>query len=415
MAKILVELNNVSKIFNKNNWAIKKVDLNIIKGETVALIGPNGGGKTVLGSMIANVVNVTSGVINHNFDKGNALTQIGYQFRENNWPIGFKGKDIVELYKQIYGINDEAWIDELIETFDMKLILEKSLDKVSTAWKQLFSLFLALLNKPELLVIDEIPNNIGIDVQTKINSLLVKCKNEYEITMIISSPGKILFDALCDRILVINDGIILYDENISSWSKDIDYEKYLEEITYKVKQNDVAPIPDPVFKPILRKFESKLDKLKETLASMEKLSLVFKDEIQEEKYLSYLKNIAHYCDGLSQQVISMASSFLSKQNIDKSKVDAYVVLKHIQIFLKIEKELVPADKKVLEKYNKKLLTFKSYLKDELIPIFKNKKIIIDGNEITAGLTKAELKELKTLKKRYISEELKYIKLESKLK
>lgn len=416
MKNILVELSNVTKIYNKKIWAIKKINLKIMENECVAFVGPNNGGKTVLGKLIANVEEQSSGSINHNFMNGTVLENVGYQFRDASWPAGFKVRDVIKLYKNIYQISDESWVEEIMSILEINSFVENDLSKCNSNQKQLFSLFLALINKPNLIVIDEISNSIGLDIRTNIVNLLVKCKIELNMTIVLVSPGKLVFDRLCDRIVVINEGLILKDEIISSWEKDKTYEEFLTSSLKEIKDKKFFSKPDPVFKPILKKYENNQDKFLKVLKKIEIDFQQIDNNEDKQLLLAYKNNIVYFLDIFYEQLLYTVSSFISKNNIDDSKSKANVVVGRISTFLKIIKS------KKYKQYFKKtnilttleiIYNFQNYLKEDLIPLFKNKKIIIDGNEITASLSKSDLKELKLLKKKYIAEELKYIKTESK--
>ncbi|QGS52143.1 ATP-binding cassette domain-containing protein [Spiroplasma tabanidicola] len=413
--ELLVELENVSKIFDKKIWAIKKINLRIYKGEGISIIGPNQSGKTVLGRLIANQIPQTSGIIEYNFTREYALSSIGFQFRQTAWPDGFTVRDVIELYKGIYDIKDEEWLDKLFTTFEINNRLDKRLATCAVSWLQLFSLFLAFLHKPELVVLDEVSNTIGLDMKTKVIEFLKNYKKDHNATYVIVSPDKSIFQALCDRIVVMEMGLILSDDYIDETTLNFDYDEYAYKILAAIEAKQTTLKPDPVFKPILKKFEKYLEKFN---ADYEKLNS--KEEILDffdtDKILVMVKNINFYIQEMHTKFITVASSGLNRLLIEELKVSIKNVINKIKELSKTWKKHREAYKwkSYLDKFIQKIKPFFLYLKTDFYPIFKNKRTIIYENENTGELSKQELTKLRFLKKKYIQEEIRIMKLEAKI-
>jgi ABC-2 type transport system ATP-binding protein len=149
--EILVELNNVSKII-KGEWKVKRVDLNINRGESIGIIGQRDSGKDILTALIENKLKPTGGEIEYFFNRQKLLESVGVQISNKSWPMGFKTKDVVRLYRDIYGITDEEWMTLLIDVFELKQIWNDELINISPSWAQIVSLFVAVIHRPELLI-----------------------------------------------------------------------------------------------------------------------------------------------------------------------------------------------------------------------------------------------------------------------
>ncbi|AOG60661.1 ABC transporter ATP-binding protein [Spiroplasma helicoides] len=413
--ELLVELENVSKIFNQKIWAIKKINLKIYKGEGMAIIGPNQSGKTVLGRLIANQIPQTSGIIEYNFTKDDALSSIGFQFRQTTWPDGFTVKDIVELYKGIYNIRDQEWLDNLSNVFDINSRWKRRLESCATSWLQLFSLYLAFLHKPELVVLDEVSSTIGLDMRTRVINFLKNYKEQHNATYVIVSPDKSIFTELCDRILVMESGLILSDDHISCEDTNFDYDDYCLKILSSIETKEAKLKPDPVFRPILKKFESKMEKVNTSYEKLKSKEEVL-DFFEIDETLISIRNSSFFLQELYSKLLYLASNALNKSSIDDVREATKTLLIKIKHLNKIYKKVKNTHnyKKDIQKYLQKINDFKIYLKKDFLPIFKSNKIIISGNELTVDLSEEEITKLRFLKKKYIQEELRIMKLEQRI-
>ncbi|QEH62095.1 ABC transporter ATP-binding protein [Spiroplasma chinense] len=413
--ELMVVLENVSKIFDKKIWAIKKVNIKIFKGDGVAIIGPNQSGKTIFGRLIANQIVQTGGIIEYNFEKGDTMSSIGFQFRNTSWPDGFKVKDIVSLYIDIYNIRDEEWLDELANVFHITERWDKVLNSCNASWLQLFSLYLAFIHKPELIVLDEVSNAIGLDMKAKVIAFLKKYKEEHNATFVIMSPNNSLFESLCNRIVVMHSGMILSDDYTDSLEEGFNFEEYTVNLMESIEQEKSQPQPDPVFKPILRKFNLRLEKFYEIYEHFIKNENI-SENLDIDKTLVKVKNINFHVQELHNKLIFLASNALNKTNVDNVKLEIKILIKHIKKAIRENKKNDDEYlfKKPVDSFLKKIKPFLVYLKDDLLPMFKTDSVIVYGNEITAELSKKEIQNLRFLKKKYIQEEIRIMKLEAKI-
>jgi len=407
---------NVTKIFNKKNWAIKKINLTINRGCAIAVIGPRNSGKSVLSRLIANLIKPTNGIVEYNFIKDDIYSSIGFQFEQTVWPDGFKVKEIVNLYIRIYDINDEKWLEQLAQIFDITSRWNRTLNSCSKTWLKLFSLYLAILHKPELLVLDEVSNMIGLDMKQKIIEFLKEYKKEHNATFIIVSPDGMLFEEICCKVLILQKGVIVKEESIKELlPKKNSYREYVIGIMKKLETEEIVIQPALVFKPILSKYKKYFEDLSakyQKLTNDEKLS----DLIDQRISLTMLKNYEYHTKLLYDKLWKLASTALEKKYINDVKIE---IKKLLKTFKKanylIKKEPIEFEyKETEEKIIEKILKFNKYIKKELYPIFKSNKILIGDDEITAKLSQRELLKLKALKKKYIQEEIKLMKFEQKL-
>jgi ABC-2 type transport system ATP-binding protein len=141
--EILVELNNVSKII-KGEWKVKRVDLNINRGESIGIIGQRDSGKDILTALIENKLKPTGGEIEYFFNRQKLLESVG-----------------VQISNKSCGITDEEWMTLLIDVFELKQIWNDELINISPSWAQIVSLFVAVIHRPELLILEDITSQIS--------------------------------------------------------------------------------------------------------------------------------------------------------------------------------------------------------------------------------------------------------------
>ncbi|ALX70511.1 ATP-binding cassette domain-containing protein [Spiroplasma turonicum] len=408
----IVTLENVSKIFNKKIWAIKKINLKIFRGEGVSVIGPNQSGKSVLGRLIASQIKNTGGILEYNFIQGDALSAIGFQFRQTSWPDGFKIREVFNLYKEIYNINDKEWIDEVISTFDIATRWNKVLNSCNTSWLQLFSIALAILHKPELVVLDEVSSTIGIDFKVRILNFLKKYKETNNATFVIISPDDTTFHYLCNRVIVLESGLILSDDYTDDWDPTINFETYSLKVMDAIEKKEVSYTPDPIFKPILQNFEVHLNLFKEQYNKF----LTINEQFENEQDIVHIKNINYHVTELHEKLIQVSTTALSKKNIDNIKLLILNLIKFIKKTRKFASKLDSSlvYKKSIFTFLDKITFFVYYLDNTLMKLFKSNNILEYASEKTTNLSEKDLNRLKLLKKKYIQEEIRIMKQENRI-
>ncbi|WP_342252573.1 ABC transporter ATP-binding protein [Spiroplasma endosymbiont of Amphibalanus improvisus] len=209
MENILIKIKNLEKSYGKTQ-ILKKINLNIYKNETVAILGANGAGKTTLIEIICKTKKATSGSVEYFFDKGGVKENIGVQFQEGVWPAGVTPKDILKFFQGIYNVSDER-IEKLEEVFELKDFIKRPLAKISGGQKQRFNALLAVVHNPNLILLDEVTTGLDIQLQYKILNYIKKeiCDGKHTLLLVSHGPEEI--EKLVDRILIIDEGKIFID------------------------------------------------------------------------------------------------------------------------------------------------------------------------------------------------------------
>jgi ABC-2 type transport system ATP-binding protein len=230
--------------------AVKDINFTIEEGEIVGFLGPNGAGKTTTLKMLSGILYPTGGeatVLGHTpwhrekeFQKQFALVM--GQKNQLWWDLPAMESFI--LNKEIYEISDEQFkktLDELSEILDIKEILDIPVRKLSLGQRMKAELAAALIHSPKVLFLDE--PTIGLDVvsQNNIRNFLKEYNKKKKTTIILTSHYMEDVEALCERVVIINYGTIIFDGALKQLTDEYANKKTLEvTFTEKVSPQDFA-------------------------------------------------------------------------------------------------------------------------------------------------------------------------------
>jgi ABC-2 type transport system ATP-binding protein len=211
----ILKITNLNKIFNRKLHAVKNVSFEIKKGNVYGILGPNGSGKSTTLGIVLNVVNKTSGEFEWFEGKTSthdALKKVGAIIERPNFYPYMSAKENLELVCKIKGTSF-AKVDEKLELVGL---LERKNDKFKTfslGMKQRLAIASALLNDPEILILDE-PTN-GLDPQG--------IRQIRDIIRIIASQGTTILlashlldevEKVCSHVVVLQKGVMLYQGSV---------------------------------------------------------------------------------------------------------------------------------------------------------------------------------------------------------
>jgi len=203
--------------------AVKEISFNIEEGELVGFLGPNGAGKTTTLKMLSGILYPTSGeakVLGHipwkrekEYQKQFALVM--GQKNQLWWDL--PAMESFVLNKEIYEIDDNSFkktLGELMEVLDIKDFVNIPVRKLSLGQRMKCELIAALLHKPKILFLDE--PTIGLDVvaQQNIRDFLKQYNEEHKTSIILTSHYMEDIEKLCKRVIIIDQGKIMYDGNL---------------------------------------------------------------------------------------------------------------------------------------------------------------------------------------------------------
>ncbi len=209
-----ISINNIKKTF-KDLTAVNGVSFAINKGEYCALLGPNGAGKTTLMEMIEGIQSPTTGeiIINGMTWKKNEKElhrMLGISLQETNFFDKLKVKETIDLFSSFYDLEPER----SLEALDLVNLVEKKdayVKSLSGGQRQRLSLAIALINRPEILLLDEPTTGLDPTARREVWEILFRLKKEHNITLILTTHYMEEADYLCERIIIMDKGNILAD------------------------------------------------------------------------------------------------------------------------------------------------------------------------------------------------------------
>lgn len=252
-------LKDVFKPEYRDVKAVQDLSLSIQKGESVAFIGPNGAGKTTTTKILCGLMCPTSGdaeVLGYTpFERDHAmLRRIGLVMGNKtglNWDL--TPLQSYQLFKKIYLVNDSDYnerIEMLTELLGVKRYLNTQVRRLSLGERMKMELIGAILHYPEVLFLDEPTLGLDLVSRQRIRDFLRKIQDELEVTLLLTSHDMDDVEKVCDRVLIISNGKLIYDDKLKTLMEQYTDTRYLTFVYRKkpegksVKTNGLGKISE---------------------------------------------------------------------------------------------------------------------------------------------------------------------------
>ena len=209
-----IEVKNLKKQFNTIE-AVKGIDFQIEQNETLALLGPNGCGKTTTIGMLLGLITPTSGniFINEqelNYKNHQFLSIMNFASPYVELPKKLTVLENLKVYGRMYLIkNLSDKIEQLVEDLNLKPFLNKKTGELSSGQKNRVSLAKSLINNPKILLLDEPTASLDPDTGDYIRSYLEKYKIENNVSILLASHNMAEVMRLSDYVLMMKEGQII--------------------------------------------------------------------------------------------------------------------------------------------------------------------------------------------------------------
>ncbi len=203
--------------------AVNGINLQIQQGEIVGYIGENGAGKSTTIKMLTGILQPTSGELRVNgYDphrqREDFVRTIGVVFGQRSqlwWDIAVK--ESFRLLQKVYRVSEDRYqkhMARVIEVLEIGSLLDQPVRKLSLGQRMRCELAASLIHQPSLLFLDE--PTIGLDVLVKenIRRFLLEINREYGTTVLLTTHDLSDIEALCDRVIILDKGNIIYDGNL---------------------------------------------------------------------------------------------------------------------------------------------------------------------------------------------------------
>ena len=214
MNENIIEVKKLNKIYDKT-IAVKDLSFVINKGKIIGLLGPNGCGKTTTIAMILGLVKPTSGEViikGKNFEKEriNLLEKMNFISPYVELPKKLTVEENLKVYAGLYGVkNVNEKISELVNELRLNKFLKKKTGELSSGQKNRISLAKALINDPEILMLDEPTASLDPDTGDFVRSFIEHYSSKTNVTILLASHNMNEVERLCDSVMMMKDGIIV--------------------------------------------------------------------------------------------------------------------------------------------------------------------------------------------------------------
>lgn len=203
--------------------AVEDVSFTVEKGEIVAFIGPNGSGKSTTIKMLTGIIQPTEGKIevagfNPSKDRKKLAYKIGCMFgQKSQLYMHLTVRDSYKLLCSIYDLDNkqaEEKIEEIANLFKIHDLLDRVVRKLSLGQRMICEIAGSILHDPEIIFLDEPTIGLDIFAKARIREIIKKMNEEKGTTIFLTSHDIGDVEALCNRIIIINNGTIVTDSTI---------------------------------------------------------------------------------------------------------------------------------------------------------------------------------------------------------
>ena len=241
----MIQINNLSKSYNKKEKTINKINLEIKNGEIFGFLGPNGAGKTTTIKMITGILDIDEGDVlidNYSIIKEpiEAKKRFGYVPDSPDMFLKLKGIEYLNFIADIFEIDLEKRknkIEELSKLFEINDVLNNKIESYSHGMRQKIVIIGSLLHEPNNWIIDEPMTGLDPKATYELKNIMKKYVHENK-TVFFSTHILDVAEKICDRIGIINKGKILFVGTIEEMKQELKENKSLEELFMEITKND---------------------------------------------------------------------------------------------------------------------------------------------------------------------------------
>lgn len=208
-----ISINNLQKKFGSFE-AVKKISFSIAENQTVALLGPNGCGKTTTIAMILGLITSTSGSISINNQilkkDHHYLSKMNFASPYVELPKKLTVLENLKVYAMMYEVPDtKNRIEQLVEELNLAPILNKKTGELSSGQRNRVSLAKSIINNPEILLLDEPTASLDPDTGDFIRTFLENYKKKNSMATLLASHNMDEVSRLSDYVLMMKEGSII--------------------------------------------------------------------------------------------------------------------------------------------------------------------------------------------------------------
>jgi ABC-2 type transport system ATP-binding protein len=202
----------------KTGTAVGGISFSLPQGSITALLGGNGAGKTTTIAMIMGLVMPTSGrvaVLGADMarERHRVLHRMNFESPYVDMPMRLTVRQNLKVFGELYAVPDlAARIGELAAQLDLVDLLDRPTGKLSAGQKTRVSLAKALLNCPEVLLLDEPTASLDPDTADWVRTHLENYRKQHHATILLASHNMVEVERLCERVIMMKRGVIVDDD-----------------------------------------------------------------------------------------------------------------------------------------------------------------------------------------------------------
>ena len=240
-----IEVNAISKSYGTQK-ALDNISFSIKKGEIVGFLGPNGAGKSTLMKILTTYITADEGsaLVNGNdvsMQQKAVQKSIGYLPEHNPLYLDLYVKEYLEFNADVYKV-PKSRIQEVIELTGLTTESHKKIGQLSKGYRQRVGLANALLHNPEVLILDEPTTGLDPNQLVEIRNVIKNVGNDK--TVFLSTHIMQEVEAICDRVIIINNGKIVTDKKLDKLIS-VEKEQIIEvEFDHEIEEELIAKIPN---------------------------------------------------------------------------------------------------------------------------------------------------------------------------
>jgi ABC-2 type transport system ATP-binding protein len=222
--ELAIETTNLTKYYGSLT-AVNKLNLKVERNTIHGFLGPNGAGKTTTIKILVGLLKASEGSAKVfgqevHVDQADSKLRIGYMAELPKFPKHLKGFELLDIYGRMYGMTEQQrseQIPKLIDIVGLKGRGNDLIGKYSKGMQQRIGIAQALLNNPELVILDE--PSIGLDPVGMVEVReLVKTLSKEGMTVFLSSHLLFEVEQICDHVTIINNGSVLASDTLQNVS-----------------------------------------------------------------------------------------------------------------------------------------------------------------------------------------------------
>lgn len=230
---VILEVKNLNKYFGKKQ-VLKDVSFEVKEGEILGFIGPNGAGKTTTIKLILGLQAINSGevIINgynviNDFEK--AIEKVGAIVESPDLYMYLSGRKNLELIANMYKDVTKERVEEVIKLSGLDKRIDDKVSKYSLGMRQRLGIAASIINKPNILILDEPTNGLDPEGIKELRDLLKKLAKEEKMGILISSHNLAELESFCSDVCIIKNGEVLISTSVKNIKK-TDKSYYLIEV-----------------------------------------------------------------------------------------------------------------------------------------------------------------------------------------